>query len=412
MENISQQLIDDKEILIELGDYYNVKVKKCSVSIENAIECLAERFLEDKLPPTTNSVLETLENFEITENLKIPSPIQIGYLKPLISDSAAQIKAIIDFIAGNGICIELNSANRTEAHQFLQNIGLKILMSLQAGLANVILLDPEGSGANFKLLLGYEKARPNLILNKSEIGTRLADVLKTFNKLQTENLTFKYDNLEELNINEPKLTKAYTFLFISNYPAGFKKEDRELLESIISKGAKFGTFVFMSYDSSINTDWNKTDEIRSLIDNMLLVKQESDGYKIYNGKESEVYNKYYTIEPESDYPSNGIALISFLNEAVKKSAQKSVDQNEYFGKVFQKVTVAVNPAYTSQECSSCGVIVKKTLSTRTHVCRCGCVMDRDKNAARNILSRGLGTVGHTGTFALNASNALGDESST
>ncbi|MEH1910931.1 MAG: transposase [Nostoc sp.] len=81
---------------------------------------------------------------------------------------------------------------------------------------------------------------------------------------------------------------------------------------------------------------------------------------------------------------------------------------EYFGKVFKRVTIAVNPQYTSQECSSCGEIVKKTLSTRTHVCLCGCVMDRDENAARNILSRGLGTVGHTGTFALDASNALGD----
>ncbi len=39
-------------------------------------------------------------------------------------------------------------------------------------------------------------------------------------------------------------------------------------------------------------------------------------------------------------------------------------------------------------------------------------MDRDENAARNILSRGLGTVGHTGTFALDASNAWGDETST
>ncbi|MBD1884023.1 RNA-guided endonuclease InsQ/TnpB family protein [Microcoleus vaginatus] len=85
---------------------------------------------------------------------------------------------------------------------------------------------------------------------------------------------------------------------------------------------------------------------------------------------------------------------------------------EYFGKVFEKITVAVNPQYTSQECSSCGVIVKKTLSTRTHVCKCGCVMDRDENAARNILSRGLGTVGHTGTFALDASNALGESIST
>ncbi|MBD2387454.1 RNA-guided endonuclease InsQ/TnpB family protein [Cylindrospermum sp. FACHB-282] len=85
---------------------------------------------------------------------------------------------------------------------------------------------------------------------------------------------------------------------------------------------------------------------------------------------------------------------------------------EYFGKVFKKVTVAVNPQYTSLECSSCREIVKKTLSTRTHVCKCGCVMDRDENAARNILSRGLSTVGHKGTFALDASNAWGDETST
>ena len=39
-------------------------------------------------------------------------------------------------------------------------------------------------------------------------------------------------------------------------------------------------------------------------------------------------------------------------------------------------------------------------------------MDRDKNAAINILSRGLGTVGHTGTFALDASNASGELTAT
>jgi putative transposase len=81
---------------------------------------------------------------------------------------------------------------------------------------------------------------------------------------------------------------------------------------------------------------------------------------------------------------------------------------EYFGKVFGRVTVAVNPSHTSQECSSCGTVVKKSLSTRTHVCRCGCELDRDHNAAINILNKGLGTVGHTGTFALDASNAPGD----
>jgi putative transposase len=47
--------------------------------------------------------------------------------------------------------------------------------------------------------------------------------------------------------------------------------------------------------------------------------------------------------------------------------------------------VAVPPAYTSQDCSGCGMRVPKSLSVRTHVCTsCGLVMDRDENAARNI----------------------------
>jgi putative transposase len=85
---------------------------------------------------------------------------------------------------------------------------------------------------------------------------------------------------------------------------------------------------------------------------------------------------------------------------------------EYFGKVFGKITIAVPAAGTSQECSQCGTVVKKSLSTRTHVCQCGCVLDRDHNAARNILCRGLATVGHTGSFMLDMSNALGESTST
>ena len=78
---------------------------------------------------------------------------------------------------------------------------------------------------------------------------------------------------------------------------------------------------------------------------------------------------------------------------------------EYFGKVFGRITIAVNPAYTSQECSSCGAIVKKSLSTRSHICQCGCEMDRDHNAAINILNRGISTTGHVGTSILEIVNA-------
>jgi putative transposase len=50
-----------------------------------------------------------------------------------------------------------------------------------------------------------------------------------------------------------------------------------------------------------------------------------------------------------------------------------------------KRAVAVPPAYTSQTCSGCGVIVQKGLSVRWHLCPdCGTSLHRDHNAAKNI----------------------------
>ena len=47
--------------------------------------------------------------------------------------------------------------------------------------------------------------------------------------------------------------------------------------------------------------------------------------------------------------------------------------------------LAVNPAYTSQHCSGCGVMVSKGLSVRWHACPdCGTSLHRDHNAAKNI----------------------------
>lgn len=85
---------------------------------------------------------------------------------------------------------------------------------------------------------------------------------------------------------------------------------------------------------------------------------------------------------------------------------------EYLGTKYGKITVAVPPQYTSQNCSNCGEIVKKSLSTRTHICACGCQLDRDENAARNILRIGLSTVGHSGTWLQDSLNALGEDTPT
>ena len=53
-----------------------------------------------------------------------------------------------------------------------------------------------------------------------------------------------------------------------------------------------------------------------------------------------------------------------------------------------RTLIKVSPQFTSQVCSGCGQVRKKDLSERWHSCECGTELDRDVNAAINILERG------------------------
>jgi putative transposase len=56
--------------------------------------------------------------------------------------------------------------------------------------------------------------------------------------------------------------------------------------------------------------------------------------------------------------------------------------------------IEVDPRDTTQACSGCGCIVPKKLSERWHCCpHCGLEMDRDHNAAINILRKGVLVLG-------------------
>ncbi|MDB9313446.1 transposase [Spirulina sp. CS-785/01] len=91
---------------------------------------------------------------------------------------------------------------------------------------------------------------------------------------------------------------------------------------------------------------------------------------------------------------------------------------EYFGKKFGKITIAVPPHFTSQDCPQCGKLSPKSLSNRTHNCSCGFCEDREVAASMTLLQKAVRTVEHTETAVRLRSpsivevNASGDTAST
>jgi putative transposase len=82
---------------------------------------------------------------------------------------------------------------------------------------------------------------------------------------------------------------------------------------------------------------------------------------------------------------------------------------QYYADLAGIECIAVPPAYTSQNCSGCGQMVQKSLSVRTHGCpHCGLILDRDQNAALNILQEALRILGHRKTAPARPEATLGD----
>ena len=79
-----------------------------------------------------------------------------------------------------------------------------------------------------------------------------------------------------------------------------------------------------------------------------------------------------------------------LNRAIQEQTWGRITQQlVYKAESAGRRLVFVDHRDTSQRCSSCGAMVKKGLDVRRHLCGCGLSIDRDHNAALNILAKAL-----------------------
>ncbi len=89
------------------------------------------------------------------------------------------------------------------------------------------------------------------------------------------------------------------------------------------------------------------------------------------------------------YLPNGAAAKAGLNKSIVDAGWGQFQQYcVYKAANAGRQVLFVNPKYTSQVCSGCGTVKKKTLEERWHSCECGTELDRDHNAALNILRLG------------------------
>ncbi|TLX16851.1 RNA-guided endonuclease TnpB family protein [Rhizobium sp. MHM7A] len=107
-----------------------------------------------------------------------------------------------------------------------------------------------------------------------------------------------------------------------------------------------------------------------------------------------VKNMTGTAKGTVEEPGTNVRQKAGLNRAMLDAAvSRLISFVDYKAERAGGQMVKVNPYRSSQECYSCGAIVRKTLKDRQHRCKCGADLHRDFNSAIVILERALSAHG-------------------
>lgn len=244
---------------------------------------------------------------------------------------------------------------------YIQNIGfIKTLWFCEVKNIKTLSLTKKSNGfyVNFIIENEPEKVTPT---NKS-IGIDFG--LKTF--ITTSNGD-KYESPKYLKQSLKRVEKAHRKISKTE----FKSREREKAKKILNK-------VYTKV-SNQRKDFNHKLSRKLINENDIIVIED---IKIKQLKEKNLKeNENQIIKKENINRTYDDIAWGQFTQFLKYKAENA-------GKILIKV-----PAYnTTKECHVCGKLIDKSLDERVHKCSCGCVEDRDINAAKVILRRGLASL--------------------
>ena len=178
------------------------------------------------------------------KNTTLPS-IKIGNTDSQINAKPCEIS--LNNI--KGIALEIKD-NEDNLNSLIENIAFQIISKIGMSKVKITLIDPKKLGGSFRNLRKLDtKIIGNLVYSEEDIRTSISNIFNQSFNIINECL-IHYNSLEEYNAKSGTV-QPYRFLFIANFPIGFK-DSIDKLNTILENSAETGTFVFVTYDKSVN----------------------------------------------------------------------------------------------------------------------------------------------------------------
>lgn len=152
------------------------------------------------------------------------------------------------------VFIESDGEGREPSIRCLQNIMLRLLVSIPPGKVRFTIFDPVGLGQNFAGFMHLADHTEALVSERiwtesRHIDQRLLDLTEHMEGVIQKYLRNEYETIAEYNERAGEIAEPYRFLVFADCPANLSEVAARRLTSIVNSGVRCGVYTLVLFDT-------------------------------------------------------------------------------------------------------------------------------------------------------------------
>jgi len=194
---------------------------------------------------------------EVALNLKdvpgaLPSAAELAWTG-VDTTSPWRVPAFLGAPERMSLLIDAPPERRADGLRILQNAVARLLVSIPAGKARFVFMDPVGLGQSFAGFMHLADEMELLVTDRiwtdvRHIEQRLADLTEHMETVIQKYLRNEYPSIEAYNEQAGEIAEPYRFLVMADFPVNVSDQSAKRFASILQSGARCGVHVLMLRD--------------------------------------------------------------------------------------------------------------------------------------------------------------------
>lgn len=245
----------EREVLYDLADLHEIDRKVIDEYVSQELE-KAKKAKYDwliRISKQPDAAISDMPLFYPQSRRQFPDVVKVGLLALKMNPQVTS-PLFVPIADTDNFCIKYADSSE-DACNLLQNITVRILLSLPRSLTRITILDPENMGNQLLSLSSIDRDVLKVIGETSGVTTFLQNLSRDINTFNFNELGNKFASIADYNRTNRSKARPYNLILIPDFPRVIQKDQIMALNQIMKLAHKIGVF-FITTASAVDLESN------------------------------------------------------------------------------------------------------------------------------------------------------------